>query len=54
MCLLVLIRFSFDFAWCDLVFDPECPSFEFDLENIKTNILSNIHDDNFKNVMECQ
>ena len=32
-----------------LVFDPKWPSFELDLE-IKTNILSKIHDDCFKNV----
>ena len=34
----------------DLVFDPRCSSFELDLEIIKTNILSQIHDDCFKNV----
>ena len=34
----------------DLVFDPRCPNFELDLEIIKTNILSEIHDDCFKNV----
>ena len=34
----------------DLVFDPRCSSFELDLEIIKTNILSQIHDDYFKNV----
>ena len=34
----------------DLVFDPKWPSFELDLELIKTNILSKIHDDCFKNV----
>ena len=34
----------------DLVFDPRCSSFELDLEIIKTNILSKIHDDCFKNV----
>ena len=34
----------------DLVFDPKWPSFELDLEIIKTNILSKIHDDCFKNV----
>ena len=34
----------------DLVFYPKWPSFELDLEIIKTNILSNIHDNYFKNV----
>ena len=35
----------------DLVFfTPSDPSFKFDLEIIKTNILSKIHDDCFKNV----
>ena len=34
----------------DLVFDPKWHSFELDLEIIKANILSNIHDDCFKNV----
>ena len=35
----------------DLVIDPMWPSFdEPDLEIIKTNILSKIHDDCFKNV----
>ena len=34
----------------DLDFDPKWPSFELDLELIKTNILSKIHDDCFKNV----
>ena len=34
----------------DLVFDPRCSSFEPDLEVMKTNILSQIHDDCFKNV----
>ena len=34
----------------DLVFDPKWPSFKSDLELIKTNILSKIHDDCFKNV----
>ena len=34
----------------DLVFDHKWPSFELDLEIIKTNILSKIHDDCFKNV----
>ena len=39
------------FIWpCDLVFDPKWPSFELDLEILKTNILSKIHDDCFKNV----
>ena len=33
-----------------LVFDLKQPSFKFDLETIKTNILSKIHDDYFKNV----
>ena len=34
----------------DLGFDPTWPNFELDLEIIKTNILSKIHDDCFKNV----
>ena len=34
----------------DLVFDSKLPSFKLDLEIIKTNILSKIHDDCFKNV----
>ena len=34
----------------DLAFYPKWPSFELDLEIIKTNILSKIHDDCFKNV----
>ena len=34
----------------DLVFHPKWPSFKLDLELIKTNILSKIHDDCFKNV----
>ena len=34
----------------DLVFDPTWPIFELDLRIIKTNILSKIHDDCFKNV----
>ena len=34
----------------DLVFYPMWSSFELDLEIIKTNILSKIHDDYFKNV----
>ena len=34
----------------DLFFDPKLPSFELDLELIKTKILSKIHDDCFKNV----
>ena len=34
----------------DLVFDSKWPSFELDLEIIKTNIWSKIHDDWFKNV----
>ena len=33
-----------------LVFDPMWPSFKLDLEIIKTNILSKIHDDCLKNV----
>ena len=33
-----------------LAFDPMWPSFKLDLKNIKTNILSKIHDDCFKNV----
>ena len=38
----------------DLVFDPMWPSFETDLEIIKTNILSKVHDDCFKNVTAKQ
>ena len=34
----------------ELVFDIKWPSFKLDLEIIKTNILSNIYDDYFKNV----
>ena len=34
----------------DRVFDPKWPSIELDLEITKANILSNIHDDCFKNV----
>ena len=34
----------------DLVFDPRCSSLELDLEIIKTNILSQFHDDCLKNV----
>ena len=34
----------------DLLFDPTWPSFKLDLELIKTNILSKIHDDCLKNV----
>ena len=34
----------------DLVFDPRWPSFELDLEIIKTNILSKSHDDYLKHV----
>ena len=34
----------------DLVSDIKWPSFKLDLEIIKTNILSNIYDDYFKNV----
>ena len=34
----------------DLVSDSKCPSFELDLDIIKANILSNIHDDYLKNV----
>ena len=42
---------SFLLIWPgDLVFNPMWPSFELDLEIIKTNILSKIHDDCFKNV----
>ena len=46
---------DFKLIWpSDLVFDPRCSSFELDLEIIKTNILSKIHDDCFKNVtLEC-
>ena len=35
----------------DLVFDSKWPSFELDLELIKTNILSKIHDDCSKNMI---
>ena len=45
----MLTRLTFDLA-SDLVFDPKCPSFKFDLEIIKTYILSKIHDDCLKNV----
>ena len=45
----VLTRFSADLARRPS-FDPKCPSFELDLEIIKTNILSKIYDDCFKNV----
>ena len=42
---------SFLLIWPgDLVFEAMWPSFELDLEIIKTNILSKIHDDCFKNV----
>ena len=42
---------SFLLIWPgDLVFDPMWPSFELDLEIIKTNILSKVHDDCFKSV----
>ena len=34
----------------DLVFDPKWPSFKLDIEILKTNMLSKIHDDYFKNV----
>ena len=45
----VLTRFSA--VWPgDLVFGPRWPSFELDLEIIKTNILSKTHDDCLKNV----
>ena len=37
----------------DLVSDIKWPGFKLDLELIKTNILSNIYDDYFKNV-ECK
>ena len=46
----VLTRFSADLVPGDLVFDPKWPSFKLDLELIKTNILSKIRDDCFKNV----
>ena len=36
-----------------LIFDPKWPSFELDLEIIKTIILSKIHDDGVKNVTAC-
>ena len=39
----------FDLAWWPS-FWSKWPSFELDLEIIKTNILSKIHDDCFKNV----
>ena len=42
---------SFPLIWPgDLVSDIKWPSFKLDLEIIKTNILSNIYDDYFKNV----
>ena len=44
----VLKRFFFELAG-DLVFYPKRRSFELDLEIIKTNIVSKIHDDYFKN-----
>ena len=44
----VLTKFS-ALAW-DLVFDPKRPRFELDLELIKTNILSKIHNDCLKGV----
>ena len=34
----------------ELIFDIKWPSFNLDLEIIKTNILSDIYDDYFKNV----
>ena len=45
----MLTMFSLDLAgWPS--FDPKWLSFEVNLKNIKTNILSRIHDDYFKNV----
>ena len=38
------------FLWFDFFFDSKWPSFETDLEIIKTTILSKIHDDCFINV----
>ena len=43
----MMIALNADLAG-DLVFDPKLPSFELDLERIKKNILSKIHDDCFK------
>ena len=43
----VFRMFSFDLI-CHLVFDSKWSSFEVDLEIIKTNILSKIHDNYFK------
>ena len=34
----------------DLIFDPKGPSFELELEIIKTNLLSKIHNECFKDV----
>ena len=45
----MLTRFSFDLAWWPS-FSPQGIQFEPDLEIIKTNILSKIHDDHSKNV----
>ena len=45
----VFTKFSFDLAWWPS-FSPKWPSFKLDLEIIKTKILSNIHDDYFKNI----
>ena len=44
----VLIRFSFDLAWWPS-FDSKQPSFKLNLEIMKTNILSQIHDNFLKN-----
>ena len=44
----MLTKFSFDLAWLPR-FQTPWPSFKADLE-IKMNILSDIHDDYFKNV----
>ena len=42
---------GFLLIWHDgVAFDPKWVSFELDLEIIKTNILSKIHDDYFKTV----
>ena len=42
---------GFPLIWSgELVFDIKWPSFKLDQEIIKTNILSNIYDDYFKNV----
>ena len=46
----MLTRFSCDLAWWPSFSGSKWPSFELGLKIIKTNILSNIHDDWLKNV----